>query len=702
MDNANNETGFEVQHLTDNATYVPVGLAGQNAQSFSDIGLTPDRQYYYRVRAYNGPTGTNYSSFSDPSERVYSTRPTADATGSHHPKTMKRLLIFLLCAATARAATVNSNGSEDDVRHKTAAAAPGDTITLPSGKFSWTYRLIITKPVTIKGVTVMGETPGKPDTLAATGEQTTIVDDVLPRGTNIIRFDINTDTYPAMTTFPPTLIARISGLTFVKSATTLTRGGPNGWVYVMANGAKRNYGFRVDNCWWNGVIQGKPFGVHGWTCGVMDHCRFDIGGGQNCLMNEESYGGARKKFGHGSYADYPWFGTDKFWFIEDCYFNSLGTPTSKKMGNATDTAFGGRFVLRHCYLNDTIVGTHGQEGGAARGDRCYEVYANRFNADVPPAAGNLRSGIGIVHDNIYTGQKNKNNYHTNLDIYRQSCVRGNPIWKGSDGRSPWDLNADADGVTPVPAGQPGHLFYSGTASATTPGGTLTVSGSPWTPNQWVGYSVTNTNASSTLGGRKCVDTGSFNLWGTITSNTPNTITYSYYSACAASQLKFATGDSFEIHKVLNTFGQPGGGKGEEVTTDANGQNPRWLNGGAVKWPNVKREPCVGWNNAFGTTQLNFNKRGAPTLFEGNPASIGDSLSSPDCSSPTATNCVGDYYDLGAQTPAQAKAKMQAIYTAARNGVLYAGDFVYPHPLVSGSVPAPSRQHLHQLHRRRPQ
>ena len=52
-DNADNETGYEVERSNDGITYeAPVPLAA-NATSFTEAGLNPSTQYWYRVTAFN-------------------------------------------------------------------------------------------------------------------------------------------------------------------------------------------------------------------------------------------------------------------------------------------------------------------------------------------------------------------------------------------------------------------------------------------------------------------------------------------------------------------------------------------------------------------------------------------------------------------------------------------------------------------------
>jgi len=63
-------------------------------------------------------------------------------------------------------------------------AVDGDTITLPSGTFSWTVPVNISKAITLKGeTTIAGTGTAKP-----TVTSSTIVKDNIPRGNNFLAF----------------------------------------------------------------------------------------------------------------------------------------------------------------------------------------------------------------------------------------------------------------------------------------------------------------------------------------------------------------------------------------------------------------------------------------------------------------------------------------------------------------------------------
>lgn len=61
-DNAGNEAGFKIERSTDGSTFSQMGVVGANGTSFSNLNLTGDTLYFYRVRAYDGP---NHSPFSN-------------------------------------------------------------------------------------------------------------------------------------------------------------------------------------------------------------------------------------------------------------------------------------------------------------------------------------------------------------------------------------------------------------------------------------------------------------------------------------------------------------------------------------------------------------------------------------------------------------------------------------------------------------
>ncbi len=61
-DNANNESGFKIERKTGDAgAYTEIATVDSNITSYSNIGLNPSTEYFYRVRAYNAGGNSDYS-----------------------------------------------------------------------------------------------------------------------------------------------------------------------------------------------------------------------------------------------------------------------------------------------------------------------------------------------------------------------------------------------------------------------------------------------------------------------------------------------------------------------------------------------------------------------------------------------------------------------------------------------------------------
>jgi fibronectin type 3 domain-containing protein len=60
-DNANNESGYKVERSTDGKTYYPFSGTGVNATGSRAGNLTPGKQYFFRVYAWNGAGNSPYS-----------------------------------------------------------------------------------------------------------------------------------------------------------------------------------------------------------------------------------------------------------------------------------------------------------------------------------------------------------------------------------------------------------------------------------------------------------------------------------------------------------------------------------------------------------------------------------------------------------------------------------------------------------------
>ena len=63
QDNATNETGYYVERSANGATgWLRIANLGANAKAYSDLGLTRNTKYYYRIQAYHGGGTSAYSS----------------------------------------------------------------------------------------------------------------------------------------------------------------------------------------------------------------------------------------------------------------------------------------------------------------------------------------------------------------------------------------------------------------------------------------------------------------------------------------------------------------------------------------------------------------------------------------------------------------------------------------------------------------
>jgi hypothetical protein len=571
-----------------------------------------------------------------------------------------KILLYILIltgfsALGCKATVFDSDGSEANVQALQKAAHDGDTITLPPGTFSWTSQLNITKGITLRGQTTISGA----GTAGATANDLTIIKDDTPRTGAIIK-----------TATSSRQLFRLTGITFSPGASTIN--GPR--AVLLTGGDSAPTQARIDHCHFNALYQGRVIWTQGWVQGVADHnLLIALGHCQPFFISEGSYGGTSQTSGNGSWADYPWYGTEKFFFIEDNTIIRINSPIASSM---VDTNPGGRYVVRHNYIRDCIPGSHGTEGGpgagnGARGHRASEVYDNTFNLTVRQTTGGLRSGTTLWHDNVFTGVQPSQ--MCGLQNYREIPTRGQSLpWGSADGTSPWDAN-DTEGNGTYVEGHPPYLFDSGTDNGSVNSqGVIHDSTKNWTPNQWVGYSIRNVNPAS----------HSYKIGSYVTSNTSNTITYANPAPTRNSPpLIFNAGDAYQIHRVLVMMDQCGRGKTNQIT---GGPQPRNTTTGTPSYAHSALEPCYSWNNVHSPTNnvYGFSTRaGQPT-----------------------TKLGLDYFNLGAGFPTDTTpSQVASTYSAALNGVNYRGTYVYPHPLVSGSrspTPTPSGtasfpRHLHK-------
>jgi hypothetical protein len=549
-------------------------------------------------------------------------------------KVSGKIFLFVLIASGfftqySGATVYRSNGSVSNVQAlHDYYARDGDTITLPAGTFSWTSRLNIKKGITLQGeTTITGAGTSNPTVTDAT-----IIQDNTPRsGTGI---GIITAAISSSQSF------RLTGITFAPGTSTKDAFSNHGAFRLFSLGSTS---MRIDHCHFASLHQAKIICTSGWVYGVADHNYIEVIRNHfPFFFMHDAY--SQKSHGDGAWADYPWYGTDKFFFVED---NTV-VRHANTVNTIADASLGARYVIRHNYVKNCIPTNHGTEG-RGRGSRAQEVYNNTFEITVPCSGGGIRSGTMMWHDNAFLGVKPRNNKMCSFGNYRE--FRYLSTFGQAIGDNVWDAN-DTEGNGTHVEGHPPYLFDSGTATSSTAGGTLVDSTKNWTPNQWVGYSIKCSSGSA-------APSGTF-----IVSNTATTITY-FYDTGSYKPVVFHAGDSYQIHRVLAALDECARGKGNLLS----GNLPINTATGTKQWPHNALEPCYSWNNTYTPDG---------TALVTGPGQAGQ---------PTPKGNVG-YFNLGSGFAANTTpSAVSSTYTAALNGVDYVGPFTYPHPLALGAPKA---------------
>jgi hypothetical protein len=481
---------------------------------------------------------------------------------------------FLVISYRAEAGTITASGVDlPSVSSAVALASDGDRVVIPPGTASWNSTLTVTKGITLVGATTISGSADSPTVTNAT-----IIVDEVTRDSGLNAPIIVVNNLASGATF------RLTGVTLRVGTGAGATGAYNGAVRLFATPPTA---VRIDHCHFDGLKQ-DFIHVLTTTYGVIDHCVFD--GYNPCLAITASNGGP-SGVGDEAWASPPYFGSEKFIFVEDNTFNN---GRSAQTNNNIDCDSGGRYVARYNFFNNCLPNTHGTEsGGRHRGSRAIEVYNNTIKFSYAATAGQLRAGTALIHDNTYSGLINGGGM--GLRVYREWAsfpFGGNQGWGGASGVNSLDSN---DPANPHESGT--HTGASGTT------GVLTDARKNWTPHQWIGYTLYNN--SSTNGGN-----GPYRRSAYIKDNTSNTLTYVYDTTYSVN-LTFNNGETYQINKVLAGLDQVGRGQGSLLTNPVGGTITT-----STLWPHQALEPVYSWNNTLNGSNVNLNNYGEPTVREG--------------------------------------------------------------------------------------
>ena len=350
---------------------------------------------------------------------------------------------------------------------------------------------------------------------------------------------------------------------------------------------------RVDHCHFDDLRYENDY-VSCWgPFGVIDHNVFThpTNAGFPLHFHAQHWNGDAGNWGDQSWAEPPYFGSEKFMFVEDNCFNN----TSGEFRGAHDAVDGARFVFRYNHCYDMGNGSHGTEIGRLRGVRVIEIYNNDYHWTFSVAAiGGVRSGSFVTHDNTHDGV---NPVGLSIGQYRM-FINSNSVFGASSGDNEWDYNVTEPDGRRVD-GHPPYLFESGAAQIGSDRTHIVDRTKNWAVNRWVGYTAKKPggpNPGIML----------------ITSNTSNTLVGIYHSGYNGGVV-WQAGDQYQIHRVLISMDQPCRGAGDLVAN----KHPINTTAGTASWGRQALEPCYSWNDIYTPTgaQLNiFTTNGASAVL----------------------------------------------------------------------------------------
>ncbi|OGX44768.1 MAG: hypothetical protein A3G38_02930, partial [Omnitrophica WOR_2 bacterium RIFCSPLOWO2_12_FULL_51_8] len=442
-------------------------------------------------------------------------------------KTIFKLIILaaiILAAipmAQAFGKTINAaTCSQSDVQNAINSAVTGDTVLVPAGNCTWGNQVTLPagKDIILKGAGV-GKT-----VITGAGWRALYI----ASGSRVTGFEIFQDT------------------TYEEI------------IKVESPGHKR---FRIDHC----KLGGAPYGYAlkmfyilgdasrgGQPFGVMDNCELtDI---------RINLIGSSPLYAWEMWAAPLDLGTDRFFFVEDCAIKTT------HYWNYIDGNWGTRYVVRHNpSITNSWAEVHGNQGDTSRGVRAWEIYGNNYKYDDTyggyAAVHNIRSGTGVVYDNVVTGGSSQG-MMTSLGIDVRRAAAG--ISLGGNFR---------DGNEPIPS--------QGTGTHT--GGNSAVGLTDSTKN-WAPESLTKGRVLSTAYGIFDPAFWIYNLtsgaYGIISSHTLNTVTA---TLSGGTRTTWNTGDQYKI-------------TGGYWSRDGIGRSTDAYLGNENNWPPQELDPAYFWNN----------------------------------------------------------------------------------------------------------
>jgi hypothetical protein len=494
---------------------------------------------------------------------------------------MKKLLPILVLfsavaasAGTFTAASCNYSDVNAVVNGGIHTAVDGDVIVIPSGSCTWSGGVTLTVPSNI-GITIRGA--GTPNGGASTsGAASSCTGTVITDGqsSNALfsfapQFGNSTTRLSCLELLPPSSGAA----TPIQVLGTCTSSGcPN---------------LRLDNITASGwgaitVTSDQTLATVVGMYGVADH---------NTITDTTSVGNYTDLInvahpswlGVGSFGDNSWatadnFGTASQFYLELNVFNNTGlTDTDTTIG----TGGGGRWTCRFNTVNGInpvdACSDHGTDTtGRARGGRQWEVYGNTGTCTNSSQGCNTfapgRAGVGIMFGNTFTNSGG-GFFKSISTIDAQRRWRPDAPWGSCDGTSVWDVNG---GSNPL---------YSGTISSVTTSGStyiISVSGTPWTVNQWAANGAPDSFVDVTQG-----------FGYEIASNTSSALTTGFTGSNFGVNIP-ASGDSFQISLATVCMDQPTRGAGLLVS----GSTPTLVSTGSAGSVAEALDPIYEFDDAL--------------------------------------------------------------------------------------------------------